>query len=47
MIQRIASHTRSGGPTKIKLEQYTEALRDPTSGLDVSSTCRSTETIND
>jgi len=33
MIQRIASHTRSGGPPKIKLERYTEALRDPTSGL--------------
>ena len=32
-IQRIASHTRSGGPSSVKLEQYTEALWDPTSGL--------------
>ena len=33
LIQRIASHTRSGGPANIKLERYTEALRDPTSGM--------------
>jgi len=32
-MQRIASHTRSGGPAKIRLERYTEALCDPTSGL--------------
>ena len=32
-LQRIASHTRSGGPSKLNLEHYTEALSDPTSGL--------------
>ena len=29
----MAAHTRSGGPSKLKLEQYTEALSDPSSGL--------------
>ena len=33
LIQRIASQTRSGGPANIKLERYTEALHDPTSGM--------------
>ena len=33
LIQRIASHTRSGGPSNVKLERYAEALRDTTSGL--------------
>ena len=32
-IQCIASHTRFGGPSNVKLERYTEALHDPTSGL--------------
>ena len=29
----MAAHTRSGGPSKLKLEQYAEALSDPSSGL--------------
>jgi len=33
MIQRIASHTRSGGPDKLKLERYLGALQDPASSL--------------
>ena len=33
ILQRIASHTRSGGPSKLNLEHFTEALSDPTSGL--------------
>jgi len=33
LMQRIANHTRSGGPAKIKLERFAEALRDPSSGL--------------
>lgn len=33
VIKCIASHTRSGGPSKLNLEHFTEALSDPTSGL--------------
>lgn len=29
----MAAHTRSGGPSKLKLERYAEALSDPSSGL--------------
>ena len=29
----MAAHTRSGGPSKLKLKQYAEALSDPSSGL--------------
>ena len=32
-MQRIASHTRSGGPNNIKLERFAEALSDLSSGL--------------
>ena len=32
-LQRIASHTRSGGPDKLQLERFVEALSDPSSGL--------------
>ena len=32
-MQHTASHTRNGGPAKIKLEQFTEALSDPSLGL--------------
>ncbi len=32
-MQRIAKHTRSGGPDKIKFERFVEALSDPSSGL--------------
>jgi len=42
-MQCIASHTRSGGLAKIRLERYTEALRV---WSDISSTYRSTETIS-
>ena len=31
--QRIASQTRNGGPSKLKLERYVEALSDASSGL--------------
>ena len=33
VLQRIASHTRSGGPDKLQLERFVEALSDPSSGL--------------
>ena len=29
----MTAHTRSGGPSKLKLERYAEALSDPSSGL--------------
>ena len=32
-FQRIATHTRCGGPAKLHLERYVEALQDRTSGL--------------
>jgi hypothetical protein len=32
-LQRIASQTRDGGPSKLKLERYVEALSDASSGL--------------
>ena len=32
-FQRIANHTRSGGPADLCLERYVEALQDPSSGL--------------
>lgn len=33
VLQRIASHTKSGGPDKLQLERFVEALSDPSSGL--------------
>ena len=33
LIQRIANHTRSGGPDKLHLERFVEALSDPSSDL--------------
>ena len=33
VLQRIASHTKSGGPDKLQLECFVEALSDPSSGL--------------
>ena len=33
VYQRIANHTRCGGPDNLKLERYVEALQDPSSGL--------------
>jgi len=32
-MQRIANHTRNGGPSRLNLKRYTEALSDPSSGL--------------
>ncbi len=32
-LQRIANHTRCGGPDKLCLERYSEALSDHSSGL--------------
>ena len=32
-FQRIANHTRSGGPENLQLERYVEALQDPASSL--------------
>ena len=33
LLQRIASHTRNGGPENIRLERFIEALHDSSSGL--------------
>ena len=33
LSQRIATQTRNGGPAKLKLECFVEALSDPASGL--------------
>lgn len=33
VFKRIANHTRSGGPAKLCLERYMEALQDSSSGL--------------
>ena len=34
-FQRIANHTRCGGPAQLWLEHFVEALQDPKSGLTV------------
>ena len=33
LFQRIANHTRSGGPAKLQLDRFIEALSDPSSNL--------------
>ena len=33
LLQKIANHTRDGGPSDIKLERFVEALSDPSSDL--------------